>query len=306
MEVKIMPTNKAFRKGTKGESIVQSALEVVNRYPDIEGWTLRQIYYRLVSDMVFANTINNYKTLSRLLVKGRKLGVFPYEKMVDRDRRIISNIDSLYDNWKDEVDSKIENIRDPPYIIQTSNLLQEKITLVVLEKKALTGIFESVIGSMCILVVCKGFNSLTQIKNLVDMIGDDDREINCYCFSDYDPSGVCIQDNFKRQCEELGLTFNKFERRALTLDLIREYKLPGVPAKTTDTRSKSWTGGDVVELDALEPNVLKELIKDCIKENFNEELYNIIRKIEKIHQRRAKKRYAKKLQELAKNLIDKS
>ena len=49
--------------------------------------------------------------------------------------------------------------------------------------------------------------------------------------------------------------------------------LSGVPPKQTDSRTKNWEGGRVVECDAVEPRALAKLCKDAIKEYFSESLY---------------------------------
>jgi len=296
---------KPFRKGSVGESFATNALSVINEYPSIDSWTLRQIFYRMVAKQYVRNTMSQYQTLSKHLVRARKLGVFPYSKMVDLDREIFSNIRNYRSDWIWDVDYKLKDIIEPPYTSLNANNLQENITLIVLEKKALQGIFRSTIGSMCVLVTCKGFNSLTQLKSISNLLSEEKRNVNCYVFSDYDPSGLDIQRNFKVQCEELGLEFNTFERIALTEKLIDKYSLPGVPAKTDDPRTDaSWNGREVVELDALEPPVLVQLIKDVIAKDFDKEIYQWLRKIHKVQKRRAKKRYAKGLMRVAEELIN--
>lgn len=40
--------------------------------------------------------------------------------------------------------------------------------------------------------------------------------------------------------------------------------LPTRPTKLTDTRAKAWRGGDSVELDAIEPERLRSLVRQAI------------------------------------------
>ena len=52
---------------------------------------------------------------------------------------------------------------------------------------------------------------------------------------------------------------------AVTEHQIDRWRLPSRPTKTSDTRSKTWTGGDSVELDAIEANQLRALCEEWIE-----------------------------------------
>ena len=47
----------------------------------------------------------------------------------------------------------------------------------------------------------------------------------------------------------------------MTTGQIAHWNLPSRPTKSTDTRTKTWTGGDSVELDAIEANTLRGLLE---------------------------------------------
>ncbi|MBA3628659.1 MAG: hypothetical protein H0W55_03135 [Actinobacteria bacterium] len=64
--------------------IVERAAEIVRGYQT--GVTLRQLFYRLVSEEVLPNTVNAYKGLSRETAAARRAGTFP--SLVDRVRVI--------------------------------------------------------------------------------------------------------------------------------------------------------------------------------------------------------------------------
>jgi hypothetical protein len=58
-------------------------------------------------------------------------------------------------------------------------------------------------------------------------------------------------------------------RIALNYNQIEEYKPPPNPAKMTDSRAKGYVrmyGRSSWELDALEPRVMRDLIKDTVDE----------------------------------------
>ncbi len=93
-----------------------------------------------------------------------------------------------------------------------------------------------------------------------------------FYFGDYDPSGVDIYRNITEKLQEFApeATIN-FERRAVTPQQIRDWELPERPTKKTDSRAKDF--GDLsVELDAIEPDTLREMVEDCIYEVMDTEI----------------------------------
>lgn len=301
------------KKETKKQRLIREVLNIAKSYTS--KLTLRQFHYRLVSlgePSFYANTINAYKYLSKVLVEARKSGLVPYDLMEDRTRSIDNNTSGWVTFWKQNVTDKINEIKNPPTPDWSYNLWQDQISLIVVEKEALAGIFKEAMGRMSILVVCRGYNSLTQIKELKDAIrwitNIKDKEINCYFFSDYDPSGFDIQRNFFKQCDDLGIKFNSIERIGLTETQIDDFSLPYAPTKNTDSRAgkkvngeivldKKWEKGSV-ELDALDPHILQDMIKDVCKDNWNEDVVKYVNKVRRIQSRRARKFYFKLLKEL--------
>lgn len=284
---------------TKKDLIVREAQNVISTYT--QKLTLRQIYYRLVAKLIIENKTSQYKYLSRLLVDARKSGIIGYDSMEDRTREVINNKKIEYKAWRANLKSWITYIEDPKYTLP-KNLYQEKISLIVLEKQALEGIFKDAIDDNSILVVCKGYNSLTQIYDLSTILENDNREVHCTFFSDYDPSGLDIQRNFVKQCEDLGVEFESFNRVALVKEQIVKYHLPYAPTKTTDSRSKDWKDRGVVELDALEPNILVDLVKKACSKNWDENIEKQKNRLEKVLNARYRKHFAKELIELGKKL----
>jgi len=287
----------------KRDLIISKVQEIIKRY-NLSEYTLRQLYYALVKDMVIENTISQYKSLSKYLVHARKNGLISQNIIRDRTRKVDANINRYYANWREKVSYKLSDVKDSPYVSIPKNLYQQKITLIMLEKQALEGIFINNLNSMTILVVCRGYNSLSQLYKLRNLLNGEKREVCVYSFSDYDPSGIDIERNFREQMNELGTKFNSFKRIALTKDQIDKYHLPYAPTKTTDSRSKSWNAKGVVELDALEPPILISLIKECVKENWNTEVEKRRVKLNRVLQKRANKLYAKELRKLADELAN--
>ena len=87
-----------------------------------------------------------------------------------------------------------------------------------------------------------------------------------YHFGDFDPSGVNAAEKIEETLRDLAPTAEiHFERMAVTPRQIVEWELPSRPTKSSDSRSKAWTGGNSVELDAISPDDLRELVRRCIE-----------------------------------------
>ena len=65
---------------------------------------------------------------------------------------------------------------------------------------------------------------------------------------------------------------------ALNMDQIKKYKLPPMPVKMSDPRAKGYVeqyGTTVVELDALNPKLLKAMVHDCIVPHIDKEVWEV-------------------------------
>ncbi|OSP53845.1 hypothetical protein BV911_15740 [Pseudoruegeria sp. SK021] len=116
-----------------------------------------------------------------------------------------------------------------------------------------------------------GFDSLTAKKRLADRICRMEKEAVILHLGDYDPSGVSIFDSvaadvsaFVEADRPHGLVSVEFERVALTREQVQHHNLPTSPAKTSDTRSKTWTGG-TCQLEALPPDVIAGILNKAIE-----------------------------------------
>lgn len=78
---------------------------------------------------------------------------------------------------------------------------------------------------------------------------------------------------------DLGAEFT-FTRLAVNEDQIQKWDLPTRPTKTSDTRSKNFTG-DSVELDAIRPDILREIVRNAIESHLDKQLLEKEKMIEK-------------------------
>lgn len=237
-----------------------------------EKMTVRQMFYRLLS-LGYEKSESFYGKVQREMLKMRVSGVLPFtfvadntrswyrpttyssmEDMLERSKRLYRR--SLWDN----VNCKVE---------------------IWLEKEALRGVLMPVTDQYDVpLYITKGFTSVSFVQEAALEIKSRSCPTYVYLFADHDPSGDIVADSIKDRMIEFGAEDNAvFERAGLTSQQIEEYDLPSRPTKKSN-HSKNWDGGRSVELDALEPQDLRGIVKDCITRHLDERQYRKMLQIE--------------------------
>lgn len=239
--------------------------------------TLRQIFYQLVSKHIMPNNVSSYKRLSRILVKARHNGDIEWNDMEDRTRRTTGGDieEKAPEDYFENARYYLENCWE--YFELPKWLNQPKYVEVWFEKQALEGIFDSGTSPHQIVqLACKGYSSHDVGFRLAERLRlQEDKEIHLLYFGDWDPSGIDIYRFIQDMAEMFNLDI-QFERIAITQDQIATYNIPPMMAKSTDSRFAKFVaehGTDVVELDALRPDVLVNLIKESVEKHFNFDIY---------------------------------
>jgi hypothetical protein len=266
--------DEMVKKEKKYDMIVREVNDVLNTYH--QKMTLRQIYYRLVSKHVFPNNLNQYKALSRYLVKARENGEVDWRRIEDRARTTHGGdygrdgIDDIESFLQDKID-EFKNLWE--YIGLTSWKGQENYVEVWIEKDALSRLAENAVSDLNVKVCpSKGYSSFTYIAETVNRLRRiKDRNIHILYFGDFDPSGLDIERDLYERLVRYGAPSDlQVTRIALSREQIDEYNLPPFPAKVKDARHERFvyeTGStDSVELDALEPPILSAMIHDAVSD----------------------------------------
>jgi hypothetical protein len=255
---------KNFR-GFNREILVPKTIEVLNDLEDYWPLTLRQVYYRLVASQVIDNNLNRYQGLSVLLTKLRRLHVVPWDVIEDRTRRISDKRgwQSAEEFARDEVSNFLRGY--DRCLVQE----QENYVEIFVEKDALAAIFEDQVWPYCVRVVtCKGQVSSTYVNAYAERAKKElrrGRKPVILYYGDLDPTGaripVSICDKLRRY-HRIGVDMRVI---ALTLDQISDYNLPhSIDALKTKDPNYKWYVRNfcqiAVELDALHPRILKNLI----------------------------------------------
>ena len=240
--------------------------------------SLRQIFYRLVASRAIDKTESQYKGLSALLVKARKLRLIDSSMMEDRTRKYLAGDDPFetaeqhYRGWRRAfLDCanlyKYPRWKDQPEVVQ-----------VWCEKQALERLFSSVCVRLKVrLGVCKGYPSFTFLQEANRTIRAEGKPVTILYFGDWDPSGLDIDRHI---AEEFGDFFRSnvtVERISITEEQIEEYELISAPAKKSDARANGFIaehGDEVYELAAFEPDDMTAIIEEAVMEHVDKSIWD--------------------------------
>jgi hypothetical protein len=274
--------------------LIPIAQQVIAQYAGMR-LTVRQIFYRFVSMEIFPNTQSSYNMLDKALTIARQRGLISFEAIEDRVREFIGGEnpfsdetpDDVFNNAVSEYESAEETFQDSwrnyslPYWHD-----QPKYVEVWLEKDALAGVFQPVTDNYNVcLAPCRGYPSLSFLYDAVKRfrhIDRDDKEIIILYFGDFDMRGMDIQRHLVESLEFFDFGHVNVKRIALTKQQVTEYNLPPQPSKKTDTMAKGWIEkhGDVAwELDALDPHILVQIIREAIEENIDKPTLELRRQV---------------------------
>lgn len=264
---------------SKKDDLIEWSSEVISQYT--QKLTLRQIYYRLVATQKIENVTSNYKALSRALVDGRLDGRIPFDAIEDRTRKIVGGDIEEPDEPQEVFDRRLRAFLKSYWYYNMPRWKDQNYHVEVwVEKEALAGLFQEITDDKYVrLAVCRGYPSVTFLHEAYEFLEgvEDEKEIVILYFGDFDPSGKDIKRNIE---EYLNVTFGvdaEIILIAITEEQIEEYNIPPAPTKKSDSRSRAFVAehGDVaVELDAIEPNVLQDIIRDTIKGYYDEDIWN--------------------------------
>lgn len=198
----------------------------------------------------------------RLLTKLRLEGELPWEWIADSTRWMRKP--TTYDDIEDA-------LRDTAATYRRALWRDQDVYVEVwLEKEALAGVLLGVTAEWDVpLMVTRGFASLSYLHSAAETIARITKPTYLYYFGDYDPSGVEIDRNIERRLREFLAPLDfliHFERVAITPRQIIEYALPTRPTKTT-SHGRGLHHGDSVEVDALDPDDLRGLVRGRIAQH---------------------------------------
>ena len=259
-------------RATRSEMLLRRAhlLELVR---EMKPMTVRQVFYQATVAGIIEKSEAGYNKVQTDLVYLRRSGMMPYDWLADNTR------------WqrKPRTFSSIEQaLRDTSRLYRKSlwDSASEYVE-VWLEKDALAGVVWPVTDLYDVpLMVARGYASLSFLHTAAEYMGRLDVPVHVYHFGDYDPSGVNAAEKINQTLNELAPNADiHFYRVAITPDQIAHYNLPSRPTKTTDSRSKGFAS-ESVELDALPPQMLRDLVEAVINRHLPQEELAVLREAE--------------------------
>lgn len=239
-----------------------------------QSMTVRQMFYRMSSASQVEKTENGYRRVQRCLLEMRRAGAIPYDWIADNTRwqrkpQTYNSLTSAADFWAKNYRRALWD-EQPVYVE------------IWVEKDALSGVFYDVTNEYDVpLYVTRGYSSETLVQTAAENLRSIDKPIYIYHYGDFDPSGRGAAHDIRDKLHGFGAQFT-FVEAALTADQVVSMRLPTRPTKRSDSRAKSWQGGDSsVELDAIPPNELRRMVRSVIEQHIDTATLEMTRKIEK-------------------------
>jgi len=267
--------------------------------------TIRQIYYRLVSDPynLFPNTRSSYTYFDKLMVKAREEEEIDEDRIEDRTRKIIGGEGDIFDKTPEEhLKGVLEYLKEADLYYSLKMWTNQEFNLEIwIEKDALAGLVSREANPYHIITFpCRGFSSYTKIKEGILRLNRDSKKAIILYFGDHDPSGIQMVEDLKNRFLRYGGDV-EIKKIALTIEQVRELNLTSNPVKIADSRAGSYIeefGEECWELDAIPPSRLQHLIWKSISEYVDQDAWDL--KIREIKQGRGI--IAKKIKEIMKNI----
>jgi hypothetical protein len=221
--------------------------------------TVRGVYYAATVRQLVEKTEAGYDQVQRMLVTLRRSGELPFSAITDGTR--FQRKPESYSNAEAALRELAKYYRkdlwaDAPCYVE-----------VWCEKDALTGVLYPVTAAYDVpLMVARGFASVTFLNAAATYIGQLDVPAYIYHLGDDDPSGECATEKIEEGLREFAPHAKiNFERLAVTQGQIRAWNLPTRPTKTSDSRAKRFGRPVSVELDAIDPRLLRAIVEDAIR-----------------------------------------
>lgn len=269
---KIQYKEISFRQ--KSLDLIELINSVIDEY-SMQGYelTLRQAYYQLVARGYIENNERSYKNIGSLINDGRLAGLIDWNSITDRTRNLRNRA-----HW--------DQPQDVIYSAKYSYLLdkwegQPNYVEVWVEKDALIDI----VGQACRPLdtphfSCRGYTSQSEMWSAAQrFIRQKNREARYIIhLGDHDPSGIDMTRDIQERLEMFGADVY-VKRVALTMNQVTTYNPPPNPAKITDSRCGKYIdqyGEESWELDALEPQMLVNLITSEVTALRDDEIYQAV------------------------------
>jgi hypothetical protein len=255
---------------TKTIALIEASFAILE---EIQPATVRAVCYRLFTQRLIASMgKNETDKVSKALTTAREKGMIPWDWIVDDTRQIASW--RMWSNPAEYADEVMSSYARDWWAEQPQRLL------VISEKGTVSGMLRPVLEEYRVKsLVHHGFSSATAMNTLARVSRVDPRPLTLLYVGDHDPSGRHMSDvDVPKRLADYGGRADLI-RLAVTPEQIAEHGLPTFPAddKRKDARHDWFVtehGEACCELDALDPNTLRDLVEGAIAERINWERWH--------------------------------
>lgn len=251
------------RRNIGWPEILEHGARIVRSYET--SVTLRQLFYRLVSDETLKNTVSDYQNLSKYSAAARRGGAFP--ALLDRTSEI--HVAATWDSPRELVEAARDQYRRD----RTEG--QEHQLWIVIEKAGLLDQLSAWFGDLGLpMAALSGYASQTDADQIRSRVRDDGRPAVLLYGGDFDASGEDIFRDLRRRTS----CWREVRQVALTAAQVESHGLPELPGKYSDSRAGRFMARHgrlvQVEIDALDPDDLRDLFSEAVDAYWDQSAYD--------------------------------
>jgi hypothetical protein len=261
---------ETFVKDTLNSSMMDIVLlcdQILQSY-FARGFTmsLRQLYYQLIARNTFPNNEQSYRRLGEIVSRARRAGLLDWDMIVDRGREM--HCPEFFAKPQDILQRAINSFKLDKWADQ-KNYIE-----VMVEKQALEGVLGPVCAKLEVpFMANKGYSSDSAMYEAGHRMRErhaiGKKRVHVIYLGDMDPSGIDMTRDVGTRLRLYSMVPVEVHRVALNIDQVHHYNLPENPAKMSDARAAAYVaefGESSWELDALDLQVIADLVKDKVKD----------------------------------------
>ncbi len=282
-ELQALEESEAVEASKCGRPIAESTRQVRAAIGELrrerEQMTVRGIFYALSSRGVVPKIEAGYRKVQAQVLQMRREGLLPWGFVADGTRWV---------RQANTFDSTGEALADVARLYRRDLWRSQQVRVEVwLEKDALADLIWPTIDLWGVpLLVSRGTSSATFLHNAAQeaerCFGLDGRRTIVLCLYDHDAGGErALRSVAKGMREYAPLSRPDVRQTALTAAQVEAWNLPTRPPKAKDPEAKRWGDRPAVELDAVQPEQLQQLVHDAIEQLVDPHAWDVARTFER-------------------------
>jgi hypothetical protein len=266
----VYPASQIKRRRATRDEMSTRRRRLIEIVEEDQPMTVRQVYYQAEVHGIVGKTDSDYDKIQNTLTELRRSGQLPFEWIIDEGR--FARQPFTVEGIPQALNETRQQHRKDPW-----QCIPEYVQIWV-EKNALLGVLQPVTDEYDVaLMSAVGYSSISFLHQTARHLNQLHYPIYIYQFGDLDPSGAQAAVVIERDLREFAPDADiYFERIAVTPEQVEEWSLPSRPTKKTDPRyawfRKTYAGypiiqggGLSVELDAIRPSILRNLVREVIE-----------------------------------------